>query len=138
MFYNSVLMIASGPRFSYRLKMTLKEYYEKHPNAKGATGQLACLLRGHCCEMGSGRILFFRILHTLKLTDFNTENTKVATNRPVPRLRNQVQSALTPTRIRDWSLITGRLGGGGYKMGGGGACEVLPLRKGGGGWWKKF
>ena len=31
--------------------------------------------------------------------------------------------------IRDWSLITGK-GGGGYKMGGG-ACEVLPLRKGG-------
>ena len=32
--------------------------------------------------------------------------------------------------LRDWSLITGR-GGGGYKMGGGGACVVLPLRKGG-------
>ena len=31
--------------------------------------------------------------------------------------------------IRDWSLITGR-GGGGYKTGGGGACKVLPLRKG--------
>ena len=33
-------------------------------------------------------------------------------------------------KIRDWSLITGR-GGGGYKTGGG-AREVLPLRKGGG------
>ena len=32
--------------------------------------------------------------------------------------------------LRDWSLITGR-GGGGYKTGGGGAREVLPLRKGG-------
>ena len=31
--------------------------------------------------------------------------------------------------LRDWSLITGR-GGGGYKTGGG-AREVLPLRKGG-------
>ena len=31
--------------------------------------------------------------------------------------------------IRDWSLITGR-GGGGYKTGGG-AREVLPLWKGG-------
>ena len=32
--------------------------------------------------------------------------------------------------IRDWSLITGRVGG--YKTGvGGGAHEVLPLRKGG-------
>ena len=33
--------------------------------------------------------------------------------------------------VRDWSLITGR-GGGGYKTGGGrGAREVLPLRRGG-------
>ena len=31
--------------------------------------------------------------------------------------------------LRDWSLITGR-GGGGYKMGGGGAREVLPVPKG--------
>ena len=36
--------------------------------------------------------------------------------------------------LRDWSLITGRGGGGGLQNGrGGGACEVLPLRKGGGG-----
>ena len=35
-------------------------------------------------------------------------------------------------RVRDWSLITGRGRGGGYKTrGGGGACEVLPLQKGG-------
>ena len=33
--------------------------------------------------------------------------------------------------VRDWSLITGR-GGGGYKTGVGGACEVLPLQKRGG------
>ena len=34
--------------------------------------------------------------------------------------------------IRDWSLITGRRGGGGgaTKWEGGGASEVLPLRKG--------
>ena len=32
--------------------------------------------------------------------------------------------------LRDWSLITGR-GGGGYTMGGGGAHKVLPLQKGG-------
>ena len=31
--------------------------------------------------------------------------------------------------VRDWSLITGK-GGGGYKTGGEGAWEVLPLRKG--------
>ena len=36
-----------------------------------------------------------------------------------------------PCGIRDWSLITGR-GGGGYKTEGGGACEILPLQKGGG------
>ena len=35
-------------------------------------------------------------------------------------------------RFREWSLITGR-GGGGYKTGGGGAREVLHLRKRGGG-----
>ena len=34
--------------------------------------------------------------------------------------------------VREWSLITGR-GGGGYKAGGGGrASEVLPLKKRGG------
>ena len=33
----------------------------------------------------------------------------------------------TPAEIRDWSLITGK-GGGGYKAQGG-VCEVLPLRK---------
>ena len=36
---------------------------------------------------------------------------------------------LSPTQIRDWSLITGR--GGATKQEGGGAREVLPLRKGG-------
>ena len=35
--------------------------------------------------------------------------------------------------LRDWSLITGRGGGGGgYKTGGRGAYELLPLRKEGG------
>ena len=34
--------------------------------------------------------------------------------------------------IRDWSLITGRVGA--TKREGGGACEVLPLQKG---WAKK-
>ena len=38
--------------------------------------------------------------------------------------------AVTSRHIREWSLITGRGGGGGYKTGGG-AREVLPLRKGG-------
>ena len=41
------------------------------------------------------------------------------------------------TRVRDWSLITGR-GGGPTKQEGGGAREVLPLLKGGGGDGKGF
>ena len=36
--------------------------------------------------------------------------------------------------VRDWSLVTGRGGGEGYKTGGGwGASEVLTLKKKGGG-----
>ena len=37
--------------------------------------------------------------------------------------------------LRDWSLITGNWGGGGY-LPGGGASEVLPLQRGGGGGWR--
>ena len=37
---------------------------------------------------------------------------------------------MAETRLREWSLITGR-GGGGLQNRRGGACEVLPLRKGG-------
>ena len=38
---------------------------------------------------------------------------------------------LKKKKFRDWSLMTGR-GGGGLQNGrGGGACEVLPLQKGG-------
>ena len=33
------------------------------------------------------------------------------------------------TRVRDWSLITGR---GGYKTGGGGHVKFYPYKKGGG------
>ena len=35
--------------------------------------------------------------------------------------------------VRDWSLITWRVGGGGYKTGGGEEREVYPYKKGGGG-----
>ena len=38
--------------------------------------------------------------------------------------------------IRDWSLITGRGGGGGYKTGGGGQVKFYPYKRGGG--LKKF
>ena len=43
----------------------------------------------------------------------------------------RMKTTANSSDLRDWSLITGR-GGGGYKTGGG-TREVLPLRKGGGG-----
>ena len=46
-------------------------------------------------------------------------------------IRKSTLGQIQDFTLMDWSLITGR-GGGGYKTGGG-ACEVLPQRKGGGG-----
>ena len=74
-----------------------------------------------------------------KINFSNESISWVRTYRPIYRPSIWEWHRFTFSTIRDWSLITGRGGGGGLQngRGGGGSREVLPLQKGGGGR-KKF
>ena len=49
----------------------------------------------------------------------------------MPRFLLRPHPAISVLNVGEWSLITGRGGGGLQTGGGGGVCEVLHLQKGG-------